>query len=88
MQVAGCIRECTELEGGDADPRRHVNCLADCLQVNTISWNDTGEYILSGSDDTFLVISNPYNKKVSRDCYLLKTQPIFTHMHNVEGANR
>ncbi|XP_053733193.1 DDB1- and CUL4-associated factor 6 isoform X2 [Synchiropus splendidus] len=32
--------------------------------VNTISWNDTGEYILSGSDDTFLAITNPYNKKV------------------------
>ncbi|XP_062312617.1 DDB1- and CUL4-associated factor 6 isoform X2 [Osmerus eperlanus] len=32
--------------------------------VNTISWNDTGEYILSGSDDTNLVITNPYNKKV------------------------
>ncbi|XP_077151584.1 DDB1- and CUL4-associated factor 6 isoform X3 [Ranitomeya variabilis] len=32
--------------------------------VNTISWNGTGEYILSGSDDTTLVISNPYNKKV------------------------
>ncbi|XP_069060256.1 DDB1- and CUL4-associated factor 6 isoform X3 [Pleurodeles waltl] len=32
--------------------------------VNSISWNDTGEYILSGSDDTHLVISNPYNKKV------------------------
>lgn len=34
--------------------------------VNTISWNDTGEYLLSGSDDTFLVISNPYNKKVKK----------------------
>ncbi|XP_068602891.1 DDB1- and CUL4-associated factor 6 isoform X2 [Brachionichthys hirsutus] len=34
--------------------------------VNTISWSDTGEYILSGSDDTFLVISNPYNKKVKK----------------------
>ncbi|XP_051567123.1 DDB1- and CUL4-associated factor 6-like isoform X3 [Myxocyprinus asiaticus] len=32
--------------------------------VNTISWNDTGEYILSGSDDTKLVITNPYNRKV------------------------
>uniref|UniRef100_A0A8C8EZX7 Uncharacterized protein n=1 Tax=Oncorhynchus tshawytscha TaxID=74940 RepID=A0A8C8EZX7_ONCTS len=32
--------------------------------VNTISWNDTGEYILSGSDDTNLVITNPYNRKV------------------------
>ncbi|KAM4558376.1 DDB1- and CUL4-associated factor 6 isoform 5-T5 [Odontesthes bonariensis] len=34
--------------------------------VNTISWNDTGEYILSGSDDTFLVITNPYSKKVKK----------------------
>lgn len=34
------------------------------LKVNTISWNDTGEYILSGSDDTNLVITNPYNRKV------------------------
>ncbi|XP_072300775.1 DDB1- and CUL4-associated factor 6 isoform X2 [Eucyclogobius newberryi] len=34
--------------------------------VNTISWNDTGEYLLSGSDDTFLVISNPYNKQVKK----------------------
>ncbi|XP_029434952.1 DDB1- and CUL4-associated factor 6 isoform X5 [Rhinatrema bivittatum] len=32
--------------------------------VNTICWNDTGEYILSGSDDTNLIISNPYNRKV------------------------
>ncbi|KAM9710444.1 DDB1- and CUL4-associated factor 6 isoform 5-T5 [Menidia menidia] len=34
--------------------------------VNTISWNDTGEYILSGSDDTFLVITSPYSKKVKK----------------------
>ncbi|MEJ1270284.1 DDB1 and CUL4 associated factor 6 [Cricetulus griseus] len=33
-------------------------------QVNTICWNDTGEYILSGSDDTKLVISNPYSRKI------------------------
>ncbi|XP_072277978.1 DDB1- and CUL4-associated factor 6 isoform X2 [Pyxicephalus adspersus] len=32
--------------------------------VNSICWNSTGEYILSGSDDTSLVICNPYNKKV------------------------
>ncbi|XP_018100474.1 uncharacterized protein LOC431965 isoform X2 [Xenopus laevis] len=32
--------------------------------VNSISWGSTGEYILSGSDDTTLVITNPYNKKV------------------------
>ncbi|KAB0365941.1 hypothetical protein FD754_010097, partial [Muntiacus muntjak] len=34
------------------------------LHVNTICWNETGEYILSGSDDTKLVISNPYSRKV------------------------
>ncbi|XP_032907852.1 DDB1- and CUL4-associated factor 6 isoform X3 [Catharus ustulatus] len=34
------------------------------MDVNTICWNDTGEYILSGSDDTNLVISNPYSRKV------------------------
>lgn len=32
--------------------------------VNTICWNETGQYILSGSDDTKLVISNPYSRKV------------------------
>uniref|UniRef100_A0A6Q2XGD2 Ddb1 and cul4 associated factor 6 n=1 Tax=Esox lucius TaxID=8010 RepID=A0A6Q2XGD2_ESOLU len=32
--------------------------------VNTICWNDTGEYILSGSDDEKLVITNPYSRKV------------------------
>ncbi|XP_067896793.1 DDB1- and CUL4-associated factor 6 isoform X4 [Heterodontus francisci] len=32
--------------------------------VNTICWNDTGEYILSGSDDTDLVITNPYSRKI------------------------
>ncbi|XP_071075917.1 DDB1- and CUL4-associated factor 6 isoform X8 [Desmodus rotundus] len=32
--------------------------------VNTICWNETGEYILSGSDDTKLVISDPYSRKV------------------------
>ncbi|XP_070222984.1 DDB1- and CUL4-associated factor 6 isoform X3 [Bos mutus] len=34
------------------------------MKVNTICWNETGEYILSGSDDTKLVISNPYSRKV------------------------
>ncbi|KAJ8924994.1 hypothetical protein NQ315_001159 [Exocentrus adspersus] len=32
--------------------------------VNTICWNDTGEYILSGSDDQNLVITNGHNYKV------------------------
>ncbi|XP_030637609.1 DDB1- and CUL4-associated factor 6-like [Chanos chanos] len=32
--------------------------------VNTLCWNNTGEYLLSGSDDTNLVITNPYSRKV------------------------
>lgn len=36
----------------------HVGC------VNTICWNDNGQYILSGSDDQHLVITNGYNYKV------------------------
>ncbi|KAI2663262.1 DDB1- and CUL4-associated factor 6 [Labeo rohita] len=32
--------------------------------VNTICWNDTGEYILSGSDDCNLIITDPYRRKV------------------------
>lgn len=51
--------------------RLWIDTIFLCLlvpQVNTISWNDTGEYILSGSDDTCLVITNPYNKKVVIIC--------------------
>ena len=36
--------------------------------MNTICWNDTGQHILSGSDDQHLVISNPFNGKVFFDC--------------------
>ena len=32
--------------------------------VNTVCWNSTGEYILSGSDDQNIVISNPYTEKI------------------------
>ncbi|KAJ8954049.1 hypothetical protein NQ318_004353 [Aromia moschata] len=35
--------------------------------VNTICWNETGEYILSGSDDQHLVITNGYNYEVKTD---------------------
>lgn len=31
--------------------------------VNTVSWNATGEYLLSGSDDQTIVVSNPYTGK-------------------------
>lgn len=67
VRVAGCTCECriTSEKVEMKSNLTQLKCLIDGLQVNTISWNDTGEYILSGSDDTFLVISNPYNKKVS-----------------------
>lgn len=32
--------------------------------VNSLSWNDTGEYLLSGSDDQFIAVTNPHNMKV------------------------
>lgn len=32
--------------------------------VNTLCWNDTGEYILSGSDDQHLIITNGHNYKM------------------------
>lgn len=32
--------------------------------VNTVTWNDTGEYLLSGSDDQTIVISNPFTGRV------------------------
>lgn len=31
--------------------------------VNTVSWNSTGDYLLSGSDDQTIVVSNPYTGK-------------------------
>lgn len=33
--------------------------------VNCICWNDTGEFLLSGSDDQHLVLSHAYNYKVN-----------------------
>ena len=32
-------------------------------QVNTVCWNETGQYILSGSDDQHLAITNPFTGK-------------------------
>ncbi|XP_055911953.1 DDB1- and CUL4-associated factor 6-like [Eupeodes corollae] len=32
--------------------------------VNSLSWNSTGEYLLSGSDDQFIGVTNPHNQKV------------------------
>ncbi|XP_067008493.1 DDB1- and CUL4-associated factor 6 isoform X2 [Anabrus simplex] len=35
--------------------------------VNSICWNETGEYILSGSDDQHLVVTHGYNYKILTD---------------------
>ncbi|KAK3922684.1 DDB1- and CUL4-associated factor 6 [Frankliniella fusca] len=35
--------------------------------VNTISWNETGVYLLSGSDDQHLIISDAFSHKVVED---------------------
>lgn len=32
--------------------------------VNTLCWNDTGEYILSGSDDQHLIITHGHSYKI------------------------
>ncbi|XP_067639974.1 DDB1- and CUL4-associated factor 6-like isoform X2 [Eurosta solidaginis] len=32
--------------------------------VNTVCWNNTGEYLLSGSDDQCIAITNPHNQEV------------------------
>jgi len=50
----GLIKRLTlewELEG-------HSGC------VNTVRWNDEGSLVVSGSDDTFLNIYNPYKRKL------------------------
>lgn len=36
----------------------HAGC------VNTVHWNSTGEYLISGSDDQFIAITNPHNQKI------------------------
>ena len=34
------------------------------LQVNSIAWNESGEFLLSGADDCHLNIYRPANRKV------------------------
>jgi len=35
------------------------------FQVNTMCWNESGSLILSGSDDQYLKITDPFNRNVS-----------------------
>ncbi|CAH1964979.1 unnamed protein product [Acanthoscelides obtectus] len=46
--------------------------------VNTICWNETGEYMLSGSDDQHLVITNGYDYKVKANYHTSHRANIFS----------
>lgn len=46
--------------------------------VNTVSWNDKGQYLLSGSDDQTLVITNPFEDKVLVKCKTIHRANIFS----------
>ena len=35
--------------------------------MNTVVWNETGQFLLSGSDDHRLLITEPYSRKVVVD---------------------
>lgn len=46
--------------------------------VNTICWNDSGNLILSGSDDQHLVITNGFSYKVEANCATSHKANIFS----------
>lgn len=46
--------------------------------VNTITWNDRGQYILSGSDDQSLVITDPFEEKILIKCKTAHRANIFS----------
>ncbi|KAM7348906.1 DDB1- and CUL4-associated factor 6-like [Cochliomyia hominivorax] len=46
--------------------------------VNTIHWNSTGEYLLSGSDDQFIAVTNPNNQEVLLKCKTAHRANIFS----------
>ncbi|XP_028135680.1 DDB1- and CUL4-associated factor 6 isoform X1 [Diabrotica virgifera virgifera] len=50
----------------------HMGC------VNTICWNDSGEYLLSGSDDQHLVITHGHKYNVVADYYTSHHANIFS----------
>ncbi|KAJ9594700.1 hypothetical protein L9F63_014034, partial [Diploptera punctata] len=49
--------------------------------VNSICWNETGEYILSGSDDQHLVVTHGYNFKV-----IINFKYVYIHRANIFSA--
>lgn len=56
--------------------------------VNSIVWNETGDKILSGSDDQKLVITNPFTSKVYVKYTTLHRSNIFSAKFLPQGDNR
>jgi nuclear receptor interaction protein len=46
--------------------------------VNTIWWDETGQYLLSGSDDHRLIITEPYSKKIYVDVHTSHRANVFS----------
>ena len=46
--------------------------------VNTIWWDETGQYLLSGSDDHRLIITEPYSKRIVVDVHTSHRANIFS----------
>lgn len=54
--------------------------------VNTICWNKTGEYLLSGSDDCNLIITKPLNLLDSSEDYTVLHKVPTRHLGNIFSA--
>ena len=46
--------------------------------VNTICWDESGQYLLSGSDDHRLIITEPHSKKIFVDVHTSHRANIFS----------
>nr|XP_023015417.1 DDB1- and CUL4-associated factor 6-like [Leptinotarsa decemlineata] len=71
-QYSGNRTKTYEIAKGDESFVQRLGLIRNMLIhqgcVNSICWNDTGEYILSGSDDQHLVITNAHDANV-KECY-------------------
>lgn len=77
-----------------SDSLKYLQCLDLYKQlkvhkgcVNTVSWNQTGEYILSGSDDQTIVVTNPYTGKVLIDYNTTHRANIFSAKFMPQSGN-
>ena len=51
--------------------------------VNTISWDETGQYLLSGSDDHRLIITEPHSKKIYIGKNITETSVSSRHLSHI-----